>query len=87
MYIYQRPGWPQFTWDDSKITPLLTNARHNQGRMLGKMEALGFGLREEASLQTLAQDVVKTSESKERYLMQTRYGRPSHVDWVWRSSE
>ncbi|MNJ87659.1 Adenosine monophosphate-protein transferase SoFic [compost metagenome] len=62
MYIYQRPGWPRFTWDDSKITPLLTNARHNQGRMLGKMEALGFGLREEASLQTLTQDVVKTSE-------------------------
>ncbi|WP_235324682.1 Fic family protein [Pedobacter lusitanus] len=62
MYIYQRLGWPQFTWDDSKITPLLTNARHNQGRMLSKMEALGFGLREEASLQTLTQDVVKTSE-------------------------
>ena len=62
MYIYQRLGWPQFTWDDSKITPLLTNARYNQGRMLGKMEALGFGLREEASLQTLTQDVVKTSE-------------------------
>lgn len=62
MYIYQRLGWPRFTWDHSKITPLLTNARHNQGRMLGKMEALGFDLREEASLQTLTQDVVKTSE-------------------------
>jgi Fic family protein len=36
--------------------------RHWQGRLLGRMEALGFQLREEATLQTLTQDVVKTSE-------------------------
>nr|WP_315422976.1 Fic family protein [uncultured Pedobacter sp.] len=62
MYIYQRKDWPNFTWDDSEITPLLTNARHNQGRILGKMEGLGFGLRAEASLQILTQDVLKSSE-------------------------
>ena len=33
-----------------------------QGRLLGRKEALGFPLREEATLQTLTQDVVKTSE-------------------------
>lgn len=62
MYIYQQKDWPNFTRDDSEITPLLTNARHNQGRMFGKMEGLGFGLRAEASLQTLTQDVLKSSE-------------------------
>ena len=36
--------------------------RHDQGRLIGRMESLGFKLREEAVLQTLTQDVVKTSE-------------------------
>jgi Fic family protein len=36
--------------------------RHFQGRLLGRMEALGFQLREEATLQALTLDVVKTSQ-------------------------
>jgi Fic family protein len=35
--------------------------RHRQGRHLGRMEALGFDLRAEASLVTLTDDVVKSS--------------------------
>ena len=62
MYIHQLKKWPQFTWDDNKIAPLLISARHKQGRVLGKMENLGFNLREEATLQSLTQDVVKSSE-------------------------
>jgi Fic family protein len=62
MYIHERKEWPDFKWDQVKLVPLLTDARHLQGRLLGRMEALGFPLREEATLQTLTQDVVKTSE-------------------------
>jgi Fic family protein len=62
MYIYERKEWPEFAWDAGKLAPLLAEARHLQGRLLGRMEALGFQLREEATLQTLTQDVVKTSE-------------------------
>src|SRR5579859_5879160 len=62
MYIYERKEWPEFAWDPGKLGPLLAEARHLQGRLLGRMEALGFQLREEATLQTLTQDVVKTSE-------------------------
>ena len=40
----------------------LSAARHLQGRQVGKMEALGFRLREEAVLRTLTEDVVKSSE-------------------------
>jgi Fic family protein len=36
--------------------------RHRQGRLIGHMEALGFNLRQEAVLQTLTADVLKTSE-------------------------
>src|ERR1043166_8411880 len=62
MYIHERKHWPEFRWDQAKLSLLLAEVRHLQGRLLGRMEALGFQLREEATLQTLTQDVVKTSE-------------------------
>jgi len=62
LYIYEHNDWPKFRWDQTKLAPLLGDVRHLQGRLLGRMEALGFQLREEATLQTLTQDVVKTSE-------------------------
>ena len=61
-YIYQLAGWPGFKWEEKLIAPLLTETRHRQGRLLGRMEALGFGLQEEANLSTLALEVVKSSE-------------------------
>ena len=62
MYIHERKEWAEFHFDQEKISPLLAEVRHLQGRLLGRMETLGFTLREEASLQILTQDVVKTSE-------------------------
>src|SRR6266850_8602284 len=62
MYVHERKEWPEFKWNEPKLASLLAETRHWQGRLLGRMEALGFQLREEATLQTLTQDVVKTSE-------------------------
>lgn len=62
MYIHERKDWPEFKWDEKKLSPLLAEVRHQQGRLLGRMQALGFALGEEATLQTLTQDVIKTSE-------------------------
>jgi Fic family protein len=61
-YIHQLPDWPNFTWDDKALASLLAKVRNHQGRLIGRMEALGFPLRSEAVLQTLTQDVVKSSE-------------------------
>jgi Fic family protein len=60
-YIHQNPDWPNLTWDDAKLLPLLADVRHRQGRLLGRMEGLGFRLRAEASLTTLTADVIKSS--------------------------
>jgi len=62
MYIHELPNWPRFTWDPECLVEPLANIRHRQGRLLGHMEALGFNLRQEASLETLTTDVIKTSE-------------------------
>ncbi|MBY0272988.1 MAG: Fic family protein [Alphaproteobacteria bacterium] len=62
MYIYELPEWPHFIWAQEVITPLLASVRYEQGRLLGRMENFGFKLREDATLLTLTQDVLKSSE-------------------------
>ncbi|MFN3634362.1 MAG: Fic family protein [Rhizobium rhizophilum] len=60
-YIHEHPNWPAFTWDVERVAPVLAAVRHRQGRLLGRMEGLGFALRAEAGLLTLTEDVVTTS--------------------------
>jgi len=62
MYIHQQHHWPDFYWNREKLAFLLAEVRHLQGRLLGRMDALGFALREEAGLKILTEDVLKTSE-------------------------
>src|SRR5258708_7850690 len=61
-YIYQLPEWPNFTWDHKAVEEPLAAVRHRQGRLFGRMEGLGLPLRSEAMLQTLTEDVIKSSE-------------------------
>lgn len=61
-YIHELEGWPDFQWDQAALSARLAAVRHRQGRLIGRMEALGFPLRNEAVLQTLTQEVVKSSE-------------------------
>lgn len=62
IYIHQLKGWPDFTWNEEKLAKRLAEVRHRQGRLLGRMEGLGFSLQKEATLQTLTLDVLKSSE-------------------------
>jgi Fic family protein len=61
-YIHERAGWPGFRWDHKRIAARLVDVRHRQGRLIGHMEGLGFQLRAEAVLNTLTEDVLKSSE-------------------------
>ena len=63
-FIYQLKDWPAFEWEQERLTPLLADLRFRQGRLIGRMEALGFALKQEASLQTLTLDVLKSSEKE-----------------------
>ncbi len=61
-YIHQKENWPNFTWNNDEFVNLLSEARNLQGRLIGKMESLGFELRDEALLETLTLDVLKSAE-------------------------
>jgi len=60
-FIHEQAGWPAFVWKAERLTAALAAVRHAQGRLLGRMESLGFDLRAEASLAVLTSDVVKSS--------------------------
>jgi Fic family protein len=61
-YIHEWPEWPHLVWDQARLAQPLATVRHRQGRLIGRMQALGFPLREEAVLSTLTEDVLKSSE-------------------------
>jgi hypothetical protein len=48
MYLWENSKWPVLTRDEQGLPKLLAQASREQGRLLGKMEALGFDLRSEA---------------------------------------
>ena len=62
MYIYNLPDWPQFRWSQDKLASKLAAVRHRQGRLIGRMEGLGFRLRAEAVLQSLTEETLKSNE-------------------------
>lgn len=67
-YIYQSDNWPDFTWRLDELINLLGEVRNLQGRLSGRMESLGFDLRNEATLETLTLDVLKSTEIEGEYL-------------------
>ena len=67
-YIWQQMDWPTWSYDATTLSILLANAHQAQGRLLGKMQSLGFGVQQQTSLQVLTDDVLKTSEIEGEFL-------------------
>jgi Fic family protein len=68
MYIHERENWTNFFWDNDKLSPILASVRHLQGRLLGRMESLGFDFIERATLESLILDVLDTSRIEGEFL-------------------
>jgi len=61
-YIHEQNDWPNFKWKDEALIELLGKVRYLQGKLLGKMENLGFDLQSEANLNTLTIDILTSNE-------------------------
>jgi Fic family protein len=62
MHIHERKDWPDFHWNLEKLAEPLASVRYRQGVLIGQMKGLGFRLQQEAVLETLTNDILKTSE-------------------------
>jgi Fic family protein len=62
MYIWELPEWPHFRWTGDRLFTALQKAHLKQGRLLGRMERLGFELQAKAELEATAEEALKSSE-------------------------
>lgn len=61
-YIWQLSDWPNLTYDAASLAAPLAQVHRAQGQLMGRMAELGMDQREQATLQVLTQEVIKTSE-------------------------
>jgi len=62
MYIHNETDWPRFKFDREKFAEALAAVHQKQGRLLERMDALGFNLQQEANLKALTEEVIKSSQ-------------------------
>ncbi len=67
-YIWQSPDWPHWRYDLSVLAEPLAGVSHAQGLLLGRLADVGLGLRDQAGLAALTEDVLKTSEIEGEHL-------------------
>lgn len=68
LYIWQAHDWPDWRYDLAILAEPLAQVSRAQGLLLGRLADVGLGLRDEASLAALTEDVVKTSEIEGEHL-------------------
>ncbi len=61
MYLHEQQNWTHFTWDNSAILPLLGDTRFTQGKLLGRVQDLGFSLESELEVSAVCKEIVASS--------------------------
>ena len=84
LYIWQNPDWPHLRFDAAALAAPLAAVHRAQGKLAGRMEALGLPERRLASLQMLTSDVLTTSEIEGEQLdleaVRSSFARRLNVD-------
>ena len=83
-YIYQNTDWHSFRWCGEKIQNLLLEIKKSQGYLLGKMDSLGFDVKNNALLQVLTENIIKSSEIEgqilDKHLVRSSIARRLGID-------
>jgi Fic family protein len=62
IHIWQASDWPSWRYDLAALAQSLADVSRAQGLLMGRLADVGMALRDQASLSTLTEDVIKTSE-------------------------
>ena len=72
MYIYRHKNWPQWKWDQNEVNQLLITLIGKQNHFLGKLEGLGFDVREKTALESEIKDILNNSEIEGNQLQESQ---------------
>ena len=61
-YIWQHTDWPTFKWNIAEVDEMLISVQSRQARLLGTLSALGFDLQKQTALESMTEDVLRSSE-------------------------
>lgn len=83
-YIYQNKDWHSFTYIGEKLQKLLLEIKKQQGFLLGKMDSLGFDIKNNAQLQIITENIIKSSEIEgeilDKHLVRSSVARRLGID-------
>ena len=83
-YIYQNKDWHCFRWYGDKIQNILLDIKKAQGYLFGKMDSLGFNVKNNALLQVLTENIVKSSQIEgqklDKHLVRSSIARRLGID-------
>lgn len=68
MYVHELTQWPDFYWDDQRLSPLLAEVKAQLQSLSDELSKVGFDDAHEATLRNLTNEVVKTSEIEGEHL-------------------
>lgn len=60
-WIWQQADWPQLSWDESTLAPLLRDCQHAYGQLLGMAGAVAGDAQAEEALDALLSNIVTSS--------------------------
>ncbi|MFZ2398914.1 MAG: DUF4172 domain-containing protein [Smithella sp.] len=60
-YLWKRPDWTHFRWKNEDILRVLGECRLLQGKLLSKVADLGFTLENQAQIEILTEETLKTA--------------------------
>ncbi|WP_189070378.1 Fic family protein [Deinococcus radiotolerans] len=60
-YIHDRDQWPHLTWDSGVLAPQLARIHFARGELMGQLSLMGFSTQANSMLDTLVQDVTRSS--------------------------
>ena len=78
VYIWQLAGWPGLRSDATLVARALASLHEERGRMLAQLDLLGLASRDEATLECLTDDALRTSEIEGERLDEQRVTGPGN---------
>ena len=68
LYVWQDKNWPHWQYNAESLMPLLAQVHQALGYLMGRMRDQGMSSQDQATLEALTSDVLKTSEIEGEHL-------------------